>query len=58
MGKDDPILSRLWSLRNVVSSSSRVRNRAATKNEFGYSTAVSIMLVAIAIDDSEVYVLH
>ena len=41
------IPSRIRSLGNVVSSPSKVLDIAATENEFGYSTAVSITLVTI-----------
>ena len=36
---------------NVLSSPSGVRDRAGTEIEFGYSTAVSIILVAIMLNN-------
>jgi len=41
------IPSRNRSMGNFVSSPSEVSGRTATENEFGYSTAVSIILVTI-----------
>jgi len=37
----------VYEIWNVMSTPSGVRGRAPTENEFGYSTAVSIVVVAI-----------
>ena len=49
VGKGIPIPSRIRSLGERNELPNGVRGRAPTENEFGYSTAVSIMLVAITL---------